>query len=166
MSTFLKGVGIGAFFSLMNASFAYEDPLLRAQAEAGKTGAQKARDVFREMATNAWRSGRGFGKVGALFAGTECVIESVSPSSSPSFMCAQCFLIREVIVFSIVRKTTWSTRWSRVSLQAVSLRGTLGQKLRLRVEWRLRHFHLQSTSFFGGKPQSTFKSSMHIEKIH
>lgn len=25
-----------------------------------------------------WKSGRGFGKVGALYAGTECVIESVS----------------------------------------------------------------------------------------
>ncbi|KAI0790598.1 mitochondrial import inner membrane translocase subunit TIM22 [Abortiporus biennis] len=66
------GFGIGAFFSLMSASFAYEDPLLRAQ----KTTTQKASDIFKEMGKGMYRSGKGFGKVGALFAGIECVIES------------------------------------------------------------------------------------------
>lgn len=61
----------------MNASFAYEDPLLRAQTQAGMNHTQKAREVFREMGTNMWKSGKGFGKVGALFAGIECVIEGV-----------------------------------------------------------------------------------------
>ncbi|KAG6850848.1 hypothetical protein H0H93_007466 [Arthromyces matolae] len=70
------GFGIGAFFSLMSASFAYEDPLLRAQTQAGMKTTQKAREIFREMGRGMWSSGKGFGKVGALFAGIECVIES------------------------------------------------------------------------------------------
>ncbi|CAL1711387.1 unnamed protein product [Somion occarium] len=69
------GFAIGAFFSLMSASFAYEDPLLRAQAQALNTR-QKASEIFKEMGRGMWRSGKGFGKVGALFAGIECVIES------------------------------------------------------------------------------------------
>lgn len=70
------GLGIGAFFSLMSASFAYEDPVLRQQTQAGKNTVQKARDVFKEMGRGMWTTGKGFGKVGALFAGIECVIES------------------------------------------------------------------------------------------
>ena len=59
----------------MSASFAYEDPLARAQL----TTTQKASEIFKEMGRNMWSSGKGFAKVGALFAGIECVIESVSP---------------------------------------------------------------------------------------
>lgn len=73
-----QGLAIGAFFSLMSASFAYEDPLLRQQTQAGMNTAQKAREIFKDMGRGMWRSGKGFGKVGALFAGIECVIESVS----------------------------------------------------------------------------------------
>jgi len=60
----------------MSASFAYEDPLLRAQSAAGKNATQKASQVFKDMGKGMWSSGKGFGKVGALFAGIECVIES------------------------------------------------------------------------------------------
>lgn len=60
----------------MSASFAYEDPLLRSQSQMNTT--QKASQIFKEMGRGVWRSGKGFGKVGALFAGIECVIESVS----------------------------------------------------------------------------------------
>ncbi|KAF8648498.1 hypothetical protein AX16_006207 [Volvariella volvacea WC 439] len=70
------GFGIGAFFSLMSSSFAYEDPLLRQQTQAGMKTHQKAREVFKEMGRGMWSSGKGFGKVGALFAGIECIIES------------------------------------------------------------------------------------------
>jgi len=70
------GLAIGAFFSLMSSSFAYEDPLLRQQTQAGMNTTQKAREIFKEMGRGMWRSGKGFGKVGALFAGIECVIES------------------------------------------------------------------------------------------
>ncbi|KAI9062411.1 mitochondrial import inner membrane translocase subunit TIM22 [Trametes sanguinea] len=66
------GFVIGAFFSLMSSSFAYEDPLLRQNLSTQ----QKAREIFKEMGRGMWKSGKGFGKVGALFAGIECVIES------------------------------------------------------------------------------------------
>ncbi|KDQ50867.1 hypothetical protein JAAARDRAFT_199572 [Jaapia argillacea MUCL 33604] len=66
------GFAIGAFFSLMSSSFQYEDPLLR----QNLTTAQKTGEVFKEMGRGMYRSGKGFGKVGALFAGIECVIES------------------------------------------------------------------------------------------
>ena len=36
--------------------------------------------VFKEMGRNMWSSGKGFARVGALYAGTECCIEGVSPS--------------------------------------------------------------------------------------
>ncbi|KAH7921013.1 Tim17-domain-containing protein [Leucogyrophana mollusca] len=71
----IGGIGIGAFFSLMSASFAYEDPLLRERTQAGMNNTQKAREIFKEMGRGMWRSGKGFGKVGSLFAGIECVIE-------------------------------------------------------------------------------------------
>ncbi|KAI0776247.1 mitochondrial import inner membrane translocase subunit TIM22 [Trametes elegans] len=66
------GFAIGALFSLMSSSFAYEDPLLRQNLSTQ----QKAREVFKEMGRGMVKSGKGFGKVGALFAGIECVIES------------------------------------------------------------------------------------------
>ncbi|KAI1791223.1 Tim17-domain-containing protein [Ganoderma leucocontextum] len=66
------GFVIGAFFSLMSSSFAYEDPMLRQTLSTQ----QKARAIFKEMGQGMYKSGKGFGKVGALFAGTECVIES------------------------------------------------------------------------------------------
>ncbi|KAF8911496.1 mitochondrial inner membrane translocase subunit Tim17/Tim22/Tim23/peroxisomal protein PMP24 [Gymnopilus junonius] len=61
------GFGIGAFFSLMSASFAYEDPYLRAQSQAGMNTTQKAGQIFKEMGKGMWTSGKGFGKIGALF---------------------------------------------------------------------------------------------------
>ncbi|TFK23166.1 mitochondrial import inner membrane translocase subunit TIM22 [Coprinopsis marcescibilis] len=70
------GFGIGAFFSLMSASFAYEDPYLRSQTQAGMNTTQKAGAIFKEMGKGMWTSGRGFAKVGALYAGIECVVES------------------------------------------------------------------------------------------
>ena len=73
-SHFTTGFAIGAFFSMMSASFAYEDPLAR----ASLTTTQKASEIFKEMGRNMYSSGKGFAKVGALFAGIECVIESVS----------------------------------------------------------------------------------------
>ncbi|KAH9485508.1 Mitochondrial import inner membrane translocase subunit TIM22 [Psilocybe cubensis] len=68
------GFGIGAFFSLMSASFAYEDPYLRSQTQAQATlnTTQKASAIFKEMGKGMWTSGKSFGKIGALFAGIEC----------------------------------------------------------------------------------------------
>ena len=58
---------------MMSSSFAYEDPLLRQNLNT----TQKTKEIFKEMGRGMWRSGKGFGKVGSLFAGIECVIESV-----------------------------------------------------------------------------------------
>lgn len=38
---------------------------------------QKTSEIFKEMGRNAWRSGKGFAKVGALYSVSECVVESV-----------------------------------------------------------------------------------------
>lgn len=62
----------------MSSSFALEDPFRAPQFE-GMTTLQKSKLVFRDMGKGMWNSGKGFGKVGALYAGTECVIEGVSP---------------------------------------------------------------------------------------
>jgi import inner membrane translocase subunit TIM22 len=72
MKLFL-GFAAGGFFSMMSSSFAYEDPLLR----QNQNTTQKSIEIFKEMGRGMWRSGKGFGKVGALYAGIECVIESV-----------------------------------------------------------------------------------------
>lgn len=73
----------------MSASFAYEDPYLRAQTQAGMNTTQKATQIFKEMGRGMWTTGKSFGKIGALFAGIECVIEGVSVTwgffFSPSF---------------------------------------------------------------------------------
>ena len=74
---FPTGFAIGAFFSLMSTSFAYEDPLLRSQTVAGMNTRQKTVEMFRDMGRGMLRSGKGFGKVGALSGGIECVLESV-----------------------------------------------------------------------------------------
>ncbi|KAH8926773.1 Tim17-domain-containing protein [Atractiella rhizophila] len=68
------GFAFGAFFSLMSSSFAYEDPF-RAPKMEGLNTAQKTREMFLDMGKGMWRAGKGWGKVGAVFAGTECCIE-------------------------------------------------------------------------------------------
>jgi hypothetical protein len=77
-----EGLGLGAFFSLMSASFAYEDPLSRASSKLVGTRAQTAY-MFKEMGRGMWSTGKGFAKVGALYSGVECCIEGVSLFSSP-----------------------------------------------------------------------------------
>lgn len=98
-SHFMTGFAIGAFFSMMSASFAYEDPLARAQL----TTTQKASEIFKEMGRNMYSSGKGFAKVGALFAGIECVIESVSLFTVPRRWWAN---YANFAYFSIGRKMT------------------------------------------------------------
>ncbi|KAK1926772.1 mitochondrial import inner membrane translocase subunit TIM22 [Papiliotrema laurentii] len=70
------GFALGGFFSLMSATFAYEDPLSRASSQMANQGT-KAQTIFvmKEMGRNMWSSGKGFAKVGALFSAYECAIE-------------------------------------------------------------------------------------------
>jgi import inner membrane translocase subunit TIM22 len=74
-----SGFGLGAFVSLMSATFAYEDPLTRASTAMANAGT-KAQTIylFKDMGRNMWSSGKGFARVGALYSGVECCIESVS----------------------------------------------------------------------------------------
>ena len=74
------GFGIGAFFSMMSTSFAYEDPLSRAWQQENITTRQKTAQIFKDMGKGMYKSGKGFGKVGALYSGVECIIEGVSAS--------------------------------------------------------------------------------------
>ncbi|GAA5969578.1 hypothetical protein JCM11641_008167 [Rhodosporidiobolus odoratus] len=68
------GFALGAFFSLMGSSFTIEDPFQRTQYD-GMNTRQKAKLIFADMGKGMWRQGKGFGMVGALYAGTECVVE-------------------------------------------------------------------------------------------
>lgn len=99
----MQGFAIGAFFSMMSASFAYEDPLLRQQTQAALNNKQKAAEIFKEMGRGMWKSGKGFGKVGALFAGLECVMESVRVIEI-----LHCSIRVLTIGPSIAHETTWS----------------------------------------------------------
>jgi len=73
------GFALGGFFSLMSATFAYEDPLTRASTQLANQGT-KAQTIFvmKEMGRNMLSSGKGFAKVGMLYSGVECCIEGVS----------------------------------------------------------------------------------------
>lgn len=87
----VAGFGLGGFFSLLSASFAVDDPLRRSNLQAAAmarnpnmpappemTTMQTTKEFFRETGRSMYRSGKGFGKVGALYAGIECCIEAVS----------------------------------------------------------------------------------------
>jgi len=63
------GLGLGGVISLMGTTFSYE-------AAYGTHTQQSTSLWFKEQGQKMWRSGKGFGKVGAIYSGTECVIES------------------------------------------------------------------------------------------
>lgn len=85
------GFALGGFFSLLSASLSVDDPLRRsnlaaAQALALEKGlppppemstGQQTKLFFKETGRSMYTSARGFGKVGALYAGIECCIEGV-----------------------------------------------------------------------------------------
>lgn len=131
----------------MSASFAYEDPLLRAQTQAGMNTTQKAGQIFREMGRGMWTSGKGFGKVGALFAGIECVIEGVRLIS----FCVLRFASPQRD-FSIVPKMTFTTLLRPdLSLEAF-LHGIQDPRPLLEVAWLLQlSLRLLICFSYGGK---------------
>jgi hypothetical protein len=160
LTLFFAGIGIGAFFSLMSASFAYEDPLLRQQTQAGMGTGQKAREVFREMGRGMWRSGKGFGKVGALFAGIECVIESVG---DPFFSFCANSVDRLFFSVSTALKTISTTLWRLDLSLAGSWRGIRVPRVRWVEVWRLRRFQLSSICFSSdGRHRSEFS---HLQRF-
>lgn len=90
---------------------------------------QKASAIFKDMGKGMWTTGKGFGKVGMLFAGVECVIESVRGCC--------CFLLVHCCdkFFSTAPKTIYTIHYLLECLSVVSLRGILGPKLLLVVVW-------------------------------
>jgi hypothetical protein len=60
----------------MSTSFQYEDPMNRANVNIG-TMAQ-TRLAMKDMGKKMVSSGKGFGKVGAIYSGVECCVEGVS----------------------------------------------------------------------------------------
>jgi hypothetical protein len=99
----------------MSASFAYEDPYLRAQTQVGMNTAQKASKIFKEMGKGMWSSGKSFGKIGALFAGIECVIEGVRDCVSLSLSLSFPLLILILFpIFSTVLKMISTTLLEQV----------------------------------------------------
>jgi len=77
------GFGMGAFFSLAGSSFSAETSYMT---PGGTIQQQTVKQVARDMGKGLWNSGKGFGKVGAMYAGIECVIESVR-HSHPKLLC-------------------------------------------------------------------------------
>ncbi|KAK0534756.1 Mitochondrial import inner membrane translocase subunit tim22 [Tilletia horrida] len=87
----VMGFGLGGFFSLLGSSFAMDDPLRRSNLQAAAirnaaagttvppvaelTTAQQTKEFFLETGRGMYRTGKGFGKVGALYSGIECCIE-------------------------------------------------------------------------------------------
>jgi len=147
----LVGFGLGAFFSLMSASFAYEDPLLRQRSQAGMNTTQKASQIFKEMGRGMYTTGKGFGKVGALFAGIECVIEGVRLHQI--FREGRCSAQK----LSIVLRMTFGTQYRQDFLLVVFSRGTPDLKqlsaVVSRSQLSLRSLMLH---FFGENLQSMF----------
>lgn len=68
--TFLSGFGLGALIGLFAASVDPVDP--------DQAAKQRARDVLKDMGKRSFFHAKNFAVIGAMFAGTECVIESVS----------------------------------------------------------------------------------------
>lgn len=68
--------GLGAFFSLMSTSFQYEDPMNRANVHVSTMAQTKI--AMKDMGVKMLSSGKGFAKVGAIYAGVECCVEGVS----------------------------------------------------------------------------------------
>jgi Tim17/Tim22/Tim23/Pmp24 family len=155
--TTIQGFGIGAFFSLMSASFAYEDPYLRSQTHAVVTNTQKASAIFKEMGKGMWTSGRGFAKVGALYAGIECCVESVSVVILLSLPIAD--LTSE---YSTVLKTISTTLSEQDFWLEVSWLEIQDQKVPLAVAWPLPPSQPQLTCLFDENRQSKSSCSYSV----
>lgn len=78
------GFGLGGLFGLFMASMRYDTPL--GQGLPGGVGAPSAdmtkipmreqlKMGFKDMGRSSWSSAKNFGYIGAIFAGSECVIE-------------------------------------------------------------------------------------------
>ncbi|KAL8738883.1 MAG: hypothetical protein Q9181_000410 [Wetmoreana brouardii] len=73
------GFALGGAFGLFMSSMSYDTPLSRqGQQLADLPLKEQLRRGFRDMGSRSYSSAKNFGIIGAIFAGTECCIESVS----------------------------------------------------------------------------------------
>ncbi|KAF3165254.1 Mitochondrial import inner membrane translocase subunit tim22 [Orbilia oligospora] len=70
------GFALGGVFGLFMASMSYDTMYSTNTKLSDLPWRQQVRAGFKDMGSRSWSSAKGFGMVGALFAGTECVIES------------------------------------------------------------------------------------------
>ncbi|RUS16086.1 mitochondrial import inner membrane translocase subunit tim22 [Endogone sp. FLAS-F59071] len=69
------GFGLGAAFGLIMSSFEYSGPTLDTEIVKQTTG-QQIKSAFKDMGTRSYSMAKNFAVVGAIFSGTECIIES------------------------------------------------------------------------------------------
>lgn len=75
----VMGFGLGGAFGLFMASMSYDSSMTaQSQAISNLPVREQIRQGFKDMGKRSFSSAKNFGKVGACFAGTECVIEGVS----------------------------------------------------------------------------------------
>ncbi|RUP46997.1 hypothetical protein BC936DRAFT_146251 [Jimgerdemannia flammicorona] len=70
------GFGLGAAFGLVMSSFEYSNPSLDLEATVKQTTGQQIKSAFKDMGTRSYSMAKNFAVVGAIFSGTECIIES------------------------------------------------------------------------------------------
>jgi mitochondrial import inner membrane translocase subunit TIM22 len=80
------GLGFGAFLGLFMASVSTSAPEYTLQVPPVPNGIStngltlarsQAKAIIKDMAKRTWSSAKSFGKIAALYSGSECVIESV-----------------------------------------------------------------------------------------
>ncbi|KAG0646520.1 import inner membrane translocase subunit [Hyphodiscus hymeniophilus] len=74
----VMGFALGGAFGLFMASMSYDTPLSTNPTAAGISSLplrEQLKRGFKDMGSRSYSSARNFGKVGAIFAGTECCIE-------------------------------------------------------------------------------------------
>lgn len=68
---------MGAAFGLFMSSFEYAGPAMNEEL-VKQTTKQQIKHAFKDMGTRSLSMAKNFGKVGMIYAGSECCIESVS----------------------------------------------------------------------------------------
>lgn len=73
----LIGFAMGAAFGLFMSSFEYAGPVMNEDL-VKQTTKQQIKHAFKDMGTRSMSMAKNFGKVGMIYSGSECCIESVS----------------------------------------------------------------------------------------
>ncbi|GAA5805736.1 Tim17/Tim22/Tim23/Pmp24 family-domain-containing protein [Helicostylum pulchrum] len=71
----VAGFGMGAAFGLFMSSFEYAGPSMNEEI-VKQTTKQQIKHAFKDMGTRSLSMAKNFGKVGMIYAGSECCIES------------------------------------------------------------------------------------------